>query len=156
MPKETRITPEQYSAEERHPGESVSLSINLEKGLLIETEKHDFALVLGRRFRSKYDRKETLGLQFGLFPNSRESRRFESLSTVEKIKSLTYRYPGSYGTGDFYEDSITGNIRTDCWADGFTFGGQRINTWDKKKLLTLTGMDACLEIIQRTTKNAFI
>lgn len=143
-------------SEGRHPSEYVPLSIDVEKGVLLKTQKHNFALVLGKRFRSRYDHEETLGLQFGIRPADDESKYFKSLSPVEKIRNLTFRSPGSYGSGDFYEHSKTRNIQTDAWADGYRFGGQEINRWGKDKLLTPIGIDACLEIVQRTARNAFI
>lgn len=143
-----------WESYESDPGRLTRLDINLVKAVLVKTPKNDFALVLGRRRRSKYDHEETLGLQFGLLPIS-EDKHFDKLSSVDRLRSLTYKYPGGYGTGDFYQHSMTRSIQTDCWADGFIFGGQRINTWGKEKLLTPIGINACLEIIQRTTRNAF-
>lgn len=138
----------------RHPGETVWLGINLEKGVLIKTPKHDFVLALGRKLQSRHSNQEALSLQFGFQPIP-GSKHFEELPLVNKLRSLT-NTRGSYGVGEFHEQEITGGIRINCWADGPTYGGKWINRWGQKELLTNKGIDACLEIVQRTTKNAFL
>lgn len=143
-----------WDSHQADPGRITQLSIRLLRGVFIKTQKHDFALVLGRRRRSKYDHEETLGLQFGLQP-SPGSKRFEELPLVDKLRFLTTS--GGYGNGDFYQDSMIGRgIRTDSWADSSIFGGQEINRWKENKLLTDKGINASLEIVQRTTRNAFL
>lgn len=139
----------------RHPGETVWLGINLEKGVLIKTPKHDFALVLGRKLQSRYSNQETLSLQFGLQPIP-GSEHFEELPAVNKLRWLTTKAAGSYGSGEFFVHDMTGDIAIGCWADRFPFlGAQEVGRWEKDKLLTNKGIDACLEIVQRTAKNAF-
>ena len=142
-----------WESYESDPGRTTRLSINLLKAVLVKTPERNFALVLGRRRRSKYDDEETLGLQFGLHPSS-GSKRFEDLPLVDKLRSLTTS--GGYGNGDFYQNSMTRGISINCWADSSIFGGQEVRRWEKDKLLTPSGINACLEIVQRTSQNAFI
>jgi transposase InsO family protein len=51
---------------------------------------------------------------------------------------------------------MTGQVTTDAWADSGTFGGQEFHRWEKEKKLTDKGLRACLGIVRRTTKNAFL
>lgn len=139
----------------RHPGNSVWLPFNLVKGILMKTPQHDFALVLGYKIQSRHSHKETLTLEFGFQPieNKKLGDKPAIISTLKAL--ATRNRNGSYGRGEFYEDS-QGSVRVSCWADGFKFGGQEINKWEKDELLSKDGVSASLEIVQRTVINAFV
>lgn len=137
--------------------QAVDLNMDLFEGIVVKTHQHNIGLVLGHRRRNRYENKTTLSLQFGLQPQP-GGKHFEELSDVDKLRLLTNQSlsEGAYGSAEFYLDSMTGNVRIRSWADGFTYGGQEVNRWKPNKLLTDKGINACLEIVQRTAKNAFV
>lgn len=136
------------------PGRSVSLAIEIERAVLIATPKYDFALVLGKRLRSRYDHEETLGVQFGVLPKL-HGKFFETLDTVRKIRNIVNQESVSPGCTEFNIDPF-GKIECDAWADDGRFGGQNFQSWEKQRQLTPKGLTACLEVVQRTTRNAFL
>lgn len=145
-----------WESYESDPGRVTRLDINLLKAVLVKNSENNFALVIGRRRRNKYAREETLGLQFGLRPVS-EDKYPQRLSPINKLRTLRKLVGGShYGKGEFYEHDMTRSIYVGCWADDYTFGGKWINRWGKDKLLTDNGIMACLKIVQKTAKNAFL
>lgn len=139
----------------RHPGETVWLSIDLEKGVIVKTKDRDFALVMGRRLQNRYSRERTLSFQFGMLPT--DSLPTKEGKNIEMIKTLVNQRMGTYGSGEFFVNDETGKVMINCWADDTRYaGGKEIRKWTQEKLLTGEGADACLDIIQRTSKNAFI
>lgn len=155
----TKIDPQKvdrWDSHQANPGQITQLSNRILKGVLVKTPKHNFALVLSHRRRSKYDQEETLGLQFGVLPVSWSSNNFEKSPPINKLRQLTVTGPSSYGSGDFYMDSMTRGICTDSWADSSIHDGVETNRWSQNELLTEKGINAYLEIVQRTTRNAFL
>ena len=62
----------------------------------------------------------------------------------------------SFGKAEFYVMDPLGQISISAWADNSTFGGDDVVRWEKDKIVTENGVKACLEIVQRTAKNAFL
>ncbi|OGH15791.1 MAG: hypothetical protein A3C22_00240 [Candidatus Levybacteria bacterium RIFCSPHIGHO2_02_FULL_37_10] len=139
----------------RHPGEISSISIGLEKGVIVETKDRIFALVMGRELNSRYSRERTLSFQFGCLPiDSALARQDKNLDLV---RMLTQQRMWTHGSGEFFVHDMTGEVTIHCWADGWNYsGGKEIGRWPQEEVLTDKGLNACLDIIQRTSKNAFI
>lgn len=140
------------------PGGHPSLSVDIEKAVLLKTRDQYFALALGVGHRSQYDYEKTLGLQFGALPVSKHGKElFESENvSLQDLRLLFFQRMFSYGSGEFYIEERFNHIEIDCWADGFLFGGKNINSWPEEKKMTLDGINACIEIVERTVRNAFI
>lgn len=143
----------------RDPGTTTWLSLDLEKGVIVETPDRIFALVMGRGSNSRYSRGErTLSFQFGMLPTDYALTKEDK--NINFARMLTQQLRG-YGSGEFFVDDVTGKVRIDCWADDSWFsGGKDIGKWPhgwtQEKLFTDEGINACLEIVQRTSRNAFI
>jgi len=140
------------------PGGHPSLSVEIQKASLIKTTDDYVAFALGIGHRSKYDLESTLGVQFGAIPiDDWWQKKFESESVqLSDIKVLFFQHMPNYGSGEFYIDERFNRIEIDCWADNFRYGGKGISSWPEKKQLSLDGVNACIEIVDRTIKNAFI
>ena len=137
------------------PENPTVLRAEIEMGALIQVGDLNFALVLSKRRRSKYDRGDaTLGMQFGV--EKQHPKDNFGKQPIEDAKTLTNLHLWRYGYGEFHIDE-RGRITIDCWADDSKFaGGQNVNKRSQEEIMTSKGLDACLEIVQRTTRNAFI
>lgn len=149
--------PQHVSYWENHedlPGRNAVLALDLQKAVIIQTPTKNFALVLGERRRSKWDRKQTLGVQFGVKPASQMSSQ---KNPIDNLRSLVNQRPFGHGSGEFYIHPDAKKLIIDCWADESRFtGGREIKDWPEERLITEKGLEACLEIVQRTSRNAFI
>lgn len=140
--------------EGRDPGTTVWLSMDLEKGAIIQTNDRIFALVIGKQLQSRYSHERTLSFQFGMLPT--DSRLTKGNKDIDMIRIFTHQRMWTYGSGEFFVNDMTGEVTIDCWADGGRFtGGKEIGKWTQEQLLTDGGTNACLEIVQRTSQNAF-
>lgn len=151
--------PSQYVSEwsehdGRHPGEVSSFSIDLEKGVIVETKDRIFALIIGRELNSRYSRERTLSLRFGCVPTDWLLAKDDK--NIKFTRMLTHQKMGMYGSGNFFVNDVSGEVTIDCWADRGYSGSKEIGRWPQEELLTDKGLTACLDIIQRTSRNAFI
>ncbi len=138
----------------RHPGEISSFSIDLESGVIVETKDRIFALVMGREFNSRYSRERTLSLQFGCVPTdwllAKDDKNIEFARILTQQEGIWPK-----GSGEFFVNDASGKVTIDCWADRGYSGSEEIEKWTQEKLFTEEGLNACLEIVQRTSRNAF-
>lgn len=148
-----------WDSYEADPGRITRLGIDLQKAVIIETKNRQFALALGRKQHIRFN-GQTLHLQFGahLLPLSKFTK--EIGSSIERVRQLTNQSYG-YGTGEFYINDVTKEVKIDCWADDSRYtGGRDIGTWPhkwtQKKLMSKQGLNACLDIVQRTSRQAFL
>lgn len=152
------MDPQEMSRWEEHEGrqrgETVWLSANLEKITIVETNDRYFALVMSRRLHKEYSYgKRTLSFQFGALPKNPVLTR--QASDAERVHMLIQQ-KGTHGSGEFFVHDTTGKIEIDCWADVLTFGGRKVNRWEQNRILKEEGVKACLEIVQRTVRNALL
>lgn len=130
---------------------SFSFSFNVERAMFIRDDKKDFALVLGRGHRSRYE-GDYLRLHFGFLPRT---ERRQNLSFAD-LRMFVHQF-GGYGKGEFYaSDYPSRDIEIDCWANDKTFGGEALGSyWKDEKVLSEEGKKGCLRIVQRTLRQAY-
>lgn len=143
-----------WESQSTFPPGTVILSNEVQKAVLISDDQNIYAIVLGRRKRSRYDPRRTLGLQFGFVPSSEHARKsFGPDSKIEDLRSLV-KQDFTYGSGEFYVNALNA-MGVDCWADDWQFGGKEVSRWTRDRLLTDEGIGACIEIIKRLEERAF-
>lgn len=146
---------EDWDVYESYPPSTIRLDLDLQKAVIIETKDRQFALVLGNKQFTSHN-GQTLHLQFGALPVNKRIRNKEN--SIDKLRSLIDQRLVSPGSGEFYinDDEAGGKVDIHSWADDIPFGGQNISAWEQKKILSKKGLNACLGIVQRTSKNAFV
>lgn len=144
---------DEWSYHQFQPGRVVSLGIQLQRAVLVRDSKKDFALALGTRNRSKYQHKPTLGLQFGFSP-AHTPRGLDQDITVKDLARMVDKHFTS-GEGEFYVNDMTGKLGVNCWTDQSAYGGRIVDNWPEDGLLTDQGIQACLNVVQRTVDRAF-
>lgn len=148
-----------WDSYEADPGSITRLDIDLQKAVIIETKDRQFALALGRKQHIRFD-GQTLHLQFGATPLPLSKWDIEGGNLIDRVRQLVNQSHG-WGSGEFYIDDVTKKVDLDCWADnGMYTGGRDIGTWPHKwtqeKLMSEQGLNACLDIVQRTSHQAFL
>ena len=143
-----------WDSHEADPGRTINLSADIKNAIVAADSKKMSALVLSVRSRSKYDRKGTLGVQFGFYPIGDRLPKKPDLG-VEDLKGIVDQHFFSYGSGEFFIHSDLGTISVNCWADDYSYGGKRLSGWEKKDLTSERGLEACMEMVKRVAKNAF-
>lgn len=143
-----------------YPPRDVTLSAQIKKAILLENPKNIYGLVLSDRMRSRYQRKSSLGVEFGYFPKGRRFKivtaRFDNQSGVEALRSLVHQSYLTCGSGEFFVDGPFSSINVNCWADGWRYGGKGVGRWPKEELQTEKGIQACIDVVKRLEKNAFV
>lgn len=134
--------------------DSVPLGVDIQKGVLLKDGRFDYAVVLGNRSRTKYDRVEALGLQFGALPQS-TAPAFKELSTIDYLRLIANRQPWVYGSGEIYIEEMFNKVKINCWADERIYGGPQIRNWPQERLLSDAGIVGCVSLVSRTIDRAF-
>lgn len=132
------------------------LSIDIHQGMIFKDGKYDYALILGERQRTRYDRKKTLGLQFGLLPQNKRSSEDIISDPLKYARMLANQGFITHGSGDFFLNEMTNRLDISCWADESRFGGKDIASWPAVKLLTDRGVNESVLVVNRLAQNAFI
>lgn len=140
---------------EADPGRTIRLDIYLQKAVIIETKNRQFALALGRKQHIRFN-EQTLHLQFGAEPLPLSKFTKKSGNSIDRVRQLVNQSYGC-GAGEFYIDDATKEVKIDCWADDSRYtGGREIKRWPPKELMSKEGLNACLDIAQRTSRQAFL
>ena len=133
------------------PGPGVSFDLALQRGVFIRDPKKDFALVLGRGKRNKWDEAH-LRLQFGFLPRHQNRKK----PSIEDLSGFVSPHSLHHGHGEFYVDPRTNSVRIHCWADSRVYGGKDIGRrWNQEQLLSEEGLAGCFEVVKRTVSHAF-
>lgn len=131
-------------------GPGVDLSLLLKKGAIVRDARKDFALVLGKGKRNKWDESH-LRLQFGFLP--RHQNRINL--SVEDLPGFVSPHSFHHGRGEFYIDPRTNSVRIHCWADSRVYGGEDVGSWNQEQLLSDKGLEECLGVVKRTVRQAY-
>jgi len=138
------------------------LSIDLLKACVIKDDKKIFVLTLGSGRRGQFSgvQDDKLRLQFGFFPLESNNKIIYSQSDIKeidikKVREIVHQkwQWGQYGSGEIY--TTKRGIGVDCWANSSSFGGNEIDAWPSKKILTAQGLEESLNIIKETVRKAF-
>ncbi len=146
-------------------GNPASPSLQINRGLILRSERHDFGLVLGDRGKTAYDKTRPT-LEFGLLSyrgiNFEDTVNRFNLYGKDKNRDEKVLYylnaivnqtkGGTYGSAGFYTDR--GTIEVDCWVDERAFGGSGVGNWEYGRILSEAGLDASLGIIRELTNRA--
>ena len=148
-----------------YPPGYVNLGVNLVKGLILRSDRHNYGLVLGERGFTNYDQSR-LTFEFGkIFHNdksfeeildmfnqfnsdtNREGRIARYLSGIVHQNTLTY------GSGRFYQER--GTVEVECWVDKWMFGGREIGRWEYGRILSEAGLEASVDIVRELTNRSW-
>ena len=143
---------ERYSS---FPPREITLSANIKKAFLAKNRKNVYALVLSDRRRSRYQHESSIGVEFGFYPK-KLSEDINSQTSIEGLRSLVHQHPFTYGSGEFFVHDDLDRIMVNCWADSCRYGGREISKWPRETLQSARGIEACLEIVKRLERNAFV
>lgn len=125
------------------------LPIQLEKGLILRSERYDYGLGIGKRHsRGHY---EDLSVEFGLLPNRNHP---EDLS-VNRLRMILTQYDITFGSGRIYYSSWLDKIQTDCWTDHSNFGGPGLGRWEEGRALSEEGLVASVDLFRQIAKRAW-
>lgn len=143
-------------------GRKYTEGIELEKGLLYASSRYNFAVSIGKRYERYVGR--VLSVEFGVAPNvdgdfertlgigihppeeSREQR------ILNYLKGITNQYGFAYGSGRVYWD---GKVRTDCWTDGYPFGGPELGRWEGNRALSEAGVITGVDLFRQLSERAW-
>lgn len=144
----------------KHPQQSgLMVGADVEKAVLLRSPRRDFALALGRGLRSHYSRDPSLSLQFGMSPRSKgpKPKAWENETEEEEMYSLLNQEHFTYGSGEFVLDDYFNDIEIHCWANSRLYGGK---DWGKSRSreipLNEEGLEACLDVVKRVDRQAFV
>lgn len=131
----------------------VSTIMEVERGVLIMDDKCISGLVLGKeRTRSVPEGRRVFQWGFiGTAGFKRYEERHGEKDPVNILKGIVTHGVGEWKEGEVEVDRY-GMVRVNAFADEFGHGGNKITGLgrDQDKIMSEKGMEACLDVVERT------
>lgn len=127
--------------------------LKLIRGLIFSKPGLVLALTLGDGIRHSYDKSTPIRLQFGGDHDDIDFAQRSEAENLLKLKSLVAHHSigSSYIYGEFYFSRDRNALEVECpYDDPTTHNGLGIDHWAQAKLLTTTGIEKCVDIVNRT------
>lgn len=129
----------------------IQTRLDLRRAVLIHTSTRIEGIALGEELDAEV-------LQFGQLGSDEADTVLDRIlrrDPVQTLRVVVGKKVGSFGYGSFSRHLEFGTIDVHCWADSRTHGGWDVDSWKPERLFTTAGLDACVAIVARTSRNAF-
>jgi len=119
---------------------------DVEKGLILRNQTHDFALVLGK---VPGRQNNITDFEFGQAFHAGKDTNF----SIRYLSSIVHQTLATYGSGRFY--SSHGILSIDCWPDSPRFGGDNVNGQAQERILSKGGLEASVFLVQQVLERSW-